>query len=281
VTLVRKGRPEATIVVADAPHPVPLWVNRKQLTVTYAAEELQRWIEKSSSASLPIVPASKAPATGTLVLVGQSGLSDRFGLRAHTQPEGLRIITFGPGDSRSGRIGPLGCASRGTAPADLWDYERCFCPQCQAAYRDDRGRFGKNSDLLFGHGVALAGEIRKRWPDKRLIMLAYEGHMLPPSFEIPDNIDIQLCMMWSSTLGKEDYWHDRNIPLIRSWSKKVGGRRDRLYVWNDYCWPSQWTAAPIFFPHSLQKWLQETYPVSGGEFINPGFNPLQYELFMC
>ncbi len=60
VTLVREGRPEATIVVADEPCPVPLWVKGKQLTVAYAAEELRRWIEKSSGARLPVVPASKA-----------------------------------------------------------------------------------------------------------------------------------------------------------------------------------------------------------------------------
>jgi hypothetical protein len=441
VTLVREGRPEATIVVADEPRPVPLWMKGKQLTVAYAAEELQRWVEKASGACLPIVPASKAPATGTLVLVGQSPLSDKFGLRTPLRPEGLRIAAFERGlailgevaaardsyvevemdrgtlfgvyeflertvgyrfyahvknDPEIGTVTPVaknivvragysfelapdfllrtggfslwenwpawmrvvrhGAGGRfaganhtdtgwpnlypcpkhpemyalrkdGTRderwpcysspqtlegrlkmvqaqcdgpkhvaienpwvagpryipfePADLWDYERCYCARCQAAYRDERGRFGKNSDLLFGHGVALAAEARKRWPDKRVIMLAYEGHMLPPSFEIPDNLDIQLCMMWSSTVGKEDYWQQRNLELIRSWSQKLGGRRERLYVWNYYCWPSQWTAGPIFFPHALQKWLQETYPISGGEFINPGSNPLQYELFMC
>jgi len=442
VTLVREGKPEATIVVADEPLPVPLWVKRKPLTGAYAAEELQRWVEKSSGAKLPIVPASKAPATGTLVLVGRSELSERLGLRAPSRPEGLRIVAFDRGLAILGEVAPPGASyvegelDRGTLfgvyeflerivgyrfyvhvkddpelgivapgcknvvvpagydldlapdfflrtggfriwedspawmravrygagghfaganhtdtgwptrypvqdhpemyalrkdgtrdgrwpcycspqtlegrlkmiqslydgpkhipiehpwlpgpryipfePADLWDWsERCSCARCQAAYRDDRGRFGKNSDLLFGHGVALAGEIRKHWPGKRLIMLAYEGHMLPPSFEIPDNMDIQVCMMWSSTLGKEDYWQQRNVELLRDWSKKVGGRRDRLYVWNYNCWPSQWTAAPIFFPHALQRWLQATYAISGGEFINPGFTPLQYDVFMC
>jgi hypothetical protein len=112
-------------------------------------------------------------------------------------------------------------------------------------------------------------------------MLAYEGHMLPPDFELPENLDVQVCMMWSTTMGKEPYWHERNLQLMRDWSKKLGGRRDRLYVWNFYCYPAYFTSAPLFFPHNLQQWLQDTYPISGGEFVCPGGNPPQYEIAMA
>ncbi len=60
---------------------------------------------------------------------------------------------------------------------------------------------------------------------------------------------------------------------MRDWSKKVGGKRERLYVWNYFCWPAFWTEAPLFFPHNLQKWLQDTYAISSGEFVCPGGNP--------
>ena len=108
-------------------------------------------------------------------------------------------------------------------PADLWDYKGlCHCDLCKPQLQPQRGRFGQNSNLLFRHGVQFAAEVAKRWPDKRVGMLAYEGHMLPPDFDLPDNLDVQVCMMWSATMGKEPYWHERNLQLLRDWSKKRG-----------------------------------------------------------
>jgi hypothetical protein len=167
-------------------------------------------------------------------------------------------------------------------PTDIWDLKGlCHCDRCKPQYSEERGRFGKQSNLVFRHGVEYAAEIAKRWPDKRLCLLAYEGHMLPPDFAIPDNMDVEVCMMWSTTMGKEPYWHERNLRLMRDWSKKVGGKRERLYVWNYFCWPAFWTEAPLFFPHNLQKWLQDTHAISSGEFICPGGNPPQYEIVMA
>ncbi len=439
VTLVKEGKPTATIVIADQPTAIPVG---KPPTVVYAAEELQRFIEKATGARLEIVPAAEAPTKGTLLLVGRSALSEQYQLALPTKPEGLRIITFKRGVAILGEVAPAGTnnirheldrgtlhgvyeflerivgyrffihipkdpdlgivtptvktltvpadyqlelapdfpyrrvafatwsdpvawkrvtregygAGSGTGflginhtdrwfgkrffrdhpewaamirsdgtrspnyicysqpgvlsarvqvtqdvydgkggwfgehghpgpkwiafePADIWDIKGlCVCELCRPQYQPERGRFGRNSNLLFRHGVQFAAEIAKRWPDKRLGMLAYEGHMLPPDFDLPDNLDVQVCMMWSTTMGKEPYWHERNLQLMRDWSKKLGGRRERLYVWNFYCYPAYFTDAPLFFPHNLQKWLQDTYTISGGEFVCPGGNPPQYEI---
>jgi len=438
ITLVEDGKPAATIVIADQPTVIPIG---KPPTVVYAAEELQRFIEKASGARLEIVPAAKAPAAGTLLLVGRSALSQQHQLALPTKPEGLRIVTFARGVAILGEVAPAGTANirhevdRGTLhgvyeflerivgyrffihipndpdlgivtpvvktlmvpsayklelapdfpfrsqafsiwgdrearmrvtregsgtgfpgvnhtdkwfgkkffgdnpdwaalmaedgtrdrmypcyshpgvlsarvqvtqdvydgkggwfgehghpgpkwiafePADLWDFKGlCQCDRCKPQYQRQRGRFGHNSNLIFRHGVEFAAEIAKRWPEKRLGMLAYEGHMLPPDLALPDNMDVQVCMMWSTTMGKEPYWHERNLQLLRDWSKKLGGKRERLYVWNFSCWPAEWTEAPLFFPHNLKKWFQDTYAISGGEFVCPGGNPPQYEIVMC
>jgi hypothetical protein len=87
--------------------------------------------------------------------------------------------------------------------------------------------------------------------------------------------------MWSTTMGKEPYWHERNLQLLRDWSKKLGGKRERLSQWNYICWPAYFTKAPLFFPHNLQKWLQDTYAISSGEFVCPGGSPPQYEIVMA
>jgi len=451
VTLVKDGQPAATIVVADEPTDIPLGKRdpktkrRVSMTQMDAAEELQAFIEKASGARLEIVPATRAPAAGTLVLVGRSALSEKYKLAPPTEPEGLRIVTFARGVAILGEVKPAGTGNipheldrgtlhgvyeflervvgyrfyihipkdpdlgivtpgvktltvpadyklelapdfpyRGVAfetwndppnwmrvtregtgtgsgtgfpginhtdrwfgkrffddhpdwaamvrsdgtrsrdyicysqpgvlaarvqvtqdvydgkggwfgehchpgpkwigfePMDLWDIKGlCLCERCKPQYRIERGRFGRNSNLIFRHGVAYAAEIAKRWPDKRLGMLAYEGHMLPPDFALPDNMDVQVCMMWSTTMGKEPYWHERNLQLMRDWSKKLGGKRERLYVWNFYCYPAYFTTAPILFPHNLQKWFRDTYPISGGEMVCPGGSPPQYELVMA
>jgi hypothetical protein len=448
VTLVKDGKPAATIVIADEPTEIPVGkgaAKGKPPTVAYAAEELQSFIAKASGAKLEIVPAAEAPASGMLLLVGRSAITDEHRLALPTKPEGLRIVSFPRGVAILGEVKPAGAdnvsraVDRGTLhgvyeflerivgyrffihiakdpdlgmvtpalktltvpadyrlelapdfpfrrcafatwsdapswmrvtregagvgsgtgfpginhtdaflgkrffkdhpewaalksadgtrdryyacysqpsmvetrvqvtqdvydgkggwfgehghpgpkwiafePADLWDIKGlCVCECCQSLYQLERGRYGRNSNLLFRHGVQFAAEIAKRWPDKRLGMLAYEGHMLPPDFDLPENMDVQVCMMWSTTMGKEPYWHQRNLQLMRDWSKKLGGNRERLYVWNFYCYPAYFTNAPLFFPHNLQKWFQDTYPISGGEYVCPGGNPPQYEITMA
>ena len=74
---------------------------------------------------------------------------------------------------------------------------------------------------------------------------------------------------------------ERNLKLLRDWSAKAGDRRDRLFVWNYPCWPAFWTEAPLVFPHNLRQWLQDTHPISSGEFINPGGQDFQRQHFMC
>jgi len=57
-------------------------------------------------------------------------------------------------------------------PTDIWDLKGlCWCERCERQYQPERGRFGKQSNLVFRHGVEYAAEIAKRWPDKRLCLL--------------------------------------------------------------------------------------------------------------
>ena len=105
IMLVENGKPAATIVIANEPTAIPIG---KPPTVTYAAEELQRFIEKASGARLAIVPAAKAPAAGTLLLVGRSALSKEHKLAPPTKPEGLRIVTFARGVAILGEVKPAG-----------------------------------------------------------------------------------------------------------------------------------------------------------------------------
>jgi len=116
VTLVENGKPAATIVIADEPTVIPVGKGMekgKPPTVAYAAEELQSFIEKASGARLEIVPAAQAPASGTLLLVGRSALSEQHQLTLPTKPEGLRIVSFPRGLAILGEVKPAGVGNIG------------------------------------------------------------------------------------------------------------------------------------------------------------------------
>lgn len=160
-------------------------------------------------------------------------------------------------------------------PSDHQLWEPCLCAGCMALYDRGRGRYGKKSDIIFSHGKKLAETAGERWPDKRISMLAYAAYMIPPTFELPDNLDVMVCLWMSPLIGKEDYVHDFNMNLMRRWSRKLGDSRDRLYVWNYPCWPGNSSSALFICPNYLQKWYRDCHEYSSGEFLNSSMKNLQ------
>ena len=147
---------------------------------------------------------------------------------------------------------------------------QCQCEKCQAAYDDDRGRFGWLSNLWFGYVRDLALEVKKRWPGMRVATLAYQRHMLPPELDLPDNVDVMVCTLVPTNLYKEPEARAYNAKLMQDWSDKLGNDRSRLYVYDYPCLPNFFTAAPVVFPHMQQRWLQDMRGLMSGENLcNP------------
>ena len=102
VTLVKDGKPVATIVIADdalaakPAKPAGGTSSTPAAKVHLAALELQRYVEKISGATLPIASAGQPRPAGTIVLVGASPLTESLGLNIPTgltperKDEGLR-----------------------------------------------------------------------------------------------------------------------------------------------------------------------------------------------
>lgn len=92
MTIVKEGRPTATIVVSEAAFKAKPFVPQRGAVgteadkVRLAADDLQRYIEKISGAKLPIVSDAGAPA-GPRILVGRSKLTG--GIRGLSIPSGL------------------------------------------------------------------------------------------------------------------------------------------------------------------------------------------------
>lgn len=116
IVLVENNQAKAVIIVGDSPLPIPIKLKKKVgkrvkhivQNQGYAAQELQKWIEKSTGAKLEIMAAANAPKTGTLILVGASSLSKEFGLKTPVKSEGLLITHFPRGIAILGEIAPKG-----------------------------------------------------------------------------------------------------------------------------------------------------------------------------
>jgi hypothetical protein len=431
VTLVDEGRAAATIVVPDGNPEAPGGRELPAASALTAARELRKFIARASGAELPIVPASQAPRDGTLLLVGRSALSDKFGISVPNKREGVRIQTFPRGLAILGEIASKGTNNRpfphdrGTLnatylflekyvgyrfyfqrgpDADLgvvvprqrtitvgpidstsapafpyraivpysgtgnwkaatrpgqatgfscnhthmgWDglyrethpeyfslqadgkrnfrflcygnpdvvrrelehtrtfyetgrrmggspgekyipvepddnWRECRCELCQALIEPARGRFGRHSRLWWDHYIRNLGlTVQQLWPDKRVAALAYQGRILPGDSDLPDNVDVQVCIHNAPLNFYKEPAARREIrKLLGDWSTKLGGDRSRLYVWDYTCYPQYWSCAPTLYPHALQQFLREHRHLISGVFINGGDEIIQADHYM-
>ena len=160
------------------------------------------------------------------------------------------------------------------------NYPDSHSESAQAMLDHDGHRWGRQSRLWFDYVRRLAAEAEQRWPDMRVSTLAYQWHTMPPPFDIPDNVDVMLCMMLPTVMGKEPEAHQHNLDLVEQWASKLDHNPDRLYIWDYWCWPGFWTTAPTLAPRYQQRWLQTMQGRISGVFINGGGHPDQYDHFM-
>jgi|GEM_PF-5781623 hypothetical protein len=166
-------------------------------------------------------------------------------------------------------------------PVDNWS--ECHCSGCQSLIDPQRGRFGRHSRLWWDHYIYnLAEEVAKRWPDKRIAALAYQGRLLPGTKKLPKNVDVMVCLHNAQVnFQKEDGAAAAVEELLKQWSEALGGERERMFVWDYQCYPGFWTTAPIIFPHLQQNFLQKYRNLMGGMFLNRSIDDNhQYTHFM-
>ena len=139
--------------------------------------------------------------------------------------------------------------------------------------------WGNFSNIWFDYLARMAPEVEKRFPGTRISTLAYMRHYGVPTVEIPDTIDVMLCLMRSSMGNKEPDVFARNLADVKAWSKKLGGDRDRLYLWEYGCWPAFWVSTPVLCPNAMQRWLKEVQPYVAGVFFEM-YQPNEYYFLM-
>jgi len=145
---------------------------------------------------------------------------------------------------------------------------------------DPDAGWGRQSRLWFNYVRRLADEAAKRWPQMRISTLAYQWHYYPPDFDMPDNVDVMLCLMRSSTQNKQPEVFQHNLDTVKEWLTRLDNDPDRLFLWEYWCWPGIHITPPTIAPHAMQKWLQTVEPHVSGVFINGGGHPLQFQYLM-
>jgi hypothetical protein len=139
--------------------------------------------------------------------------------------------------------------------------------------------WGNFSNIWFDYLARMAPEVEKRFPGTRISTLAYMRHYGVPTVEIPDTIDVMLCLMRSSMGNKEPEVFAKNLADVKAWSAKFGGDRGRLYLWEYGCWPAFWVSTPVLCPNAMQRWLKEVRPYVAGVFFEM-YQPNEYYFLM-
>ncbi len=152
--------------------------------------------------------------------------------------------------------------------AEPSDHYKDSYSEAALALREPDEGWGKQSNLWFDYIRRLSTEVKRRWPSMRIATLAYQWHYYPPDMDIPDNVDIMLCLMRSSTQNKQPEVFEYNLEQVKEWYKLVGNDKDRLFLWEYWCWPGLFVTPSTIAPHSMQKWLKEVEPYVSGVFIN-------------
>ena len=165
-------------------------------------------------------------------------------------------------------------------PDDNWI--ECRCGPCQALVEPGRGRFAKHARLWWDHYIRELGlAVAQRWPRKRVAALAYQGRIWPGRLAVPANVDVQVCVHNAPlSFYKEPSARTEILELLGTWSKKLGGERSRLYVWDYTCYPQYWSCAPTLYPHTQQQFLREAGDLIGGLFMNGGEEIMQADHYM-
>ena len=109
-------------------------------------------------------------------------------------------------------------------PDDCFD-EGCLCPNCRA--REVPGS-SQASDIIWGAVSNMAARLTADGIDGRIDCMAYTTYRQPPSFDLPDNVEVMVAMIgpWGVRKAAQN---DADNAVIRAWAKKLGRN---VWLWN-------------------------------------------------
>ena len=164
--------------------------------------------------------------------------------------------------------------SPGDAPVD------CHCPDCRKLFDPQSPRYGMASgeaSKIMGTFVKkVCEEVKRRWPEKKVIFLPYWNYTIcPEEIEFPDNLEIEMCTT-GFALFRGKSVREGIEKNLRAWNRKVAPLSEgsgaagggRITSWEYSCWVIDWTHAPLQFPHVVQDYYRANREMLLGSFIN-------------
>ena len=132
----------------------------------------------------------------------------------------------------------------------------CKCEKCESQYRPElKDVNAQHSDYWFRFVNAVAKEIAKSHPDKKISTLAYSSHSGIPSFKLEPNIIVHFCF----TCNRIPYAKKRAIEVqqLRAWRAAYPKQPFGLWLYNTF--PKEYAERvthvncfPGFFAHVLK-----------------------------
>ena len=143
----------------------------------------------------------------------------------------------------------------------------CFCEPCRKLWDPAGGTYGRASKIMCEFVKRMCEEVKKRWPDKRVIYLPYWNYTnLPEGFEFPDNLEIQLCTV-ATGLMRQDNARANVETKLRAWNKVVG---DKITTWEYSHRVPEWSNASVQYPHLVQDYYRANRDILAGSLLNAG-----------
>jgi hypothetical protein len=143
----------------------------------------------------------------------------------------------------------------------------CYEENCRKLYEPYKHPYGEASKIMGMFVKKFAMEVKRRWPKKKVLYLAYYNYTLcPEEIDFPDNLEIQMCTM-AFALMKQPTQRDLMERSLRCWSKKVGGK---ILTWEYSHRVANWTYAPLQYPHLVQDYYRKNRDILAGSFLNGG-----------
>lgn len=132
----------------------------------------------------------------------------------------------------------------------------CLCERCARQYRPELEELkSQHSDYWFGFVNAVAREIAKSHPGKKISTLAYATHTGVPSFRLEPNVVVHFCFM----CNRMPYTRRNDVEAmqLREWREACPGRPLGLWLYNTF--PKEHTVRfregncfPGFFARALR-----------------------------
>lgn len=153
------------------------------------------------------------------------------------------------------------------SPADV--KVACECPACKKL--TDPGDWRGTASRIMGDFLQrFAGEVQRRWPDKKVIYLPYWNYAkLPEGYKFPPNLEVMFANNFpQGTADLRDKEARTNAEkMLRDWSGAVDGK---ITTWEYSLSISGWVHAPVQFPHVVQDFYRKNRDVLAGSFLNGG-----------